>query len=593
LFIEELTSSIQRTPIPSRPQENDIERATPSTALKVPETLHDALMERLDRVAPGHRVAQIAAVIGREFSYDLLSFATGIADNDLHAALSVLEDADIIYRVDISPFVRFAFKHVLLRDAIYNSLLRGKRQEIHANIAAILETHFHDLVESQPELLAYHYGEAGNHQLAVNYWRASGLRAFAHSANIEAIAHFRKALEFLAALPDTPERKEQESEIQLALGIPLIAVRGYAAAETRDAFARARALCLTLNNAPNYVQALFGLWGNSWMCGKHDEALNMANEFLSRSRASSDPVLSMVAHRVMGSTLLTVGEFQSAREHFEQTIALSNVTDKQPLYSLYMVEPRAASLLLLSWNLWFLGYPDQSLSRVSEALNLAKDLSQPYTIAFAHYMISVVHLLRGDSDRALASAEKSLEMSQEQRFALYVVLSTISRGRALGELGRLGEAKIEIKRGIDDARRSGVGFMRPMMESWLADVHAQSGDNEAALSLVEQTLSDLNDVTGRPWEAELHRQRAQFLLALNGTRASEAESYLKEALNVARRQSAKSLELRAATTLATLWRTQERADEARDLIGPIYGWFDEGTDTADLKRARGVLDALN
>ena len=593
LFVEELTSSTQRAPIRPRLERGSFEQTVQSAVHKVPETLHDALMERLDRVAPGHRIAQTAAVIGREFSFDLLSFATGIGGHDLHSALSVLEEADIIYRVDISPFERFAFKHVLLRDAIYNSLLRGKRQEIHADIAAILETHYHELVESQPEILAYHYGEAGDHQLAVNYWRTAGLRAFAHSANIEAIAHFRKALETLAVLPDTPKRNEQESEIQLALGIPLIAVRGYAAIEIREAFARARALSLKLDNAPSYFQALFGLWGHSWMGGKHDEALNMANEFLSTSLASTEPVLSMVAHRVMGSTLLTIGEFQSAKEHFEQTIALSNVTGKQPLHSLYMVEPRAASLLLLSWDLWFLGYPDQSLSRVSEALSLAKDLSQPYTIAFAHYMTSVVHLLRGDPDRALASAEASLEMSQEQRFSLYVVLSTISRGRALGELGRLGEAKIEIKRGIDEARSSGVGFMRPMMESWLADLHAQSGDNEAALSIVELTLSGLNDVTGRAWEAELYRQRAQLILALNRTRVSEAEDCLKEAMIIARRQSAKSLELRAASTLATLWRTLERFDEARGLIEPIYCWFNEGTDTADLRRARDVRVALN
>jgi class 3 adenylate cyclase/predicted ATPase len=593
LFIEELTSSIQRAPARARPENGDFNRTKPSTALKVPETLHDALMERLDRVAPGHRVAQTAAVIGREFSYDLLSFAAGLGGNDLNSALSVLEEADVIHRVDILPSVRFAFKHVLLRDAIYNSLLKGKRQEIHADIAAILETHFHELVESQPELLAYHYGEAGDYQMAVKYWRAAGLRAFAHSANVEAIANFRKALEVLATLPETPKRNEQESEIQLALGVPLIAVRGYAAAEAREAFARARALCLKLDNAPNYFQALFGLWGHSWMGGKHDEALDMADEFLSRSQASDDPVPSMVAHRVMGSTLLTVGEFQPAREHFEQSIALSRVGGKQPLYGLYVVEPRAASTLLLSWDLWFLGYPDQSLARVSEALSLAQGLSQSYTIAFAHYMTSVVHLLRGDPDRALASAEASLEMSREQRFSLYEILSMISRGRALGELGRLGEAKSEIKRGIDEARRSGIGFMLPMMASWLADIHAQSGDNEAALSIVEQTLSDLDEVTGRAWEAELYRQRAQLLLTLDRTKTSEAEGYLKDSIVVARHQSAKSLELRAASTLATLWRSQERFDKARALIEPIYSWFNEGTDTADLRRARDICVALN
>jgi tetratricopeptide (TPR) repeat protein len=550
-------------------------------------------MERLDRVAPSRRLAQIAAVIGREFSYDLLSAASQIDEDDMQSALSLLEQADIIYRVGISPFVRFAFKHVLLRDAIYDSLLRSKRQHTHADIAAVLEHDFPELAENQPEVLAYHYQEAGNHQLAIRCWLESGQRALAHSANVEAIANFRKALQLLNALPETPERTKQEIDIQLALGIPLIAVQGYASAETREAFSRARTLCLRLGNIPEYFQALYGLWGHSWMGGKNHDALRKADEFLSRSRALSDPVLLMVAHRVMGSTLLTIGDFQSSANHFEETIKLSINKGKQPLYNLYVVEPRAASLLLLSWDLWFLGYPDQSLSRVSEALALAQDLGHPYTVAFAHYMTSVVYLLRGEPDRALASAEESRKMSLEQRFSLYVILSNISRGRALGDLGQLREAQTEIKLGIDEARRNGVGFMLPMMAGWLADVHANSGQNEAALSIVEQILADINDVTGRAWESELHRQRAQIVLALDPTRVSEAESYLEKAIDLARRQSAKSLELRATTSLANLWRMLERFDEARDLIGPIYGWFTEGTDTVDLRLARDARIALH
>jgi tetratricopeptide (TPR) repeat protein len=284
---------------------------------------------------------------------------------------------------------------------------------------------------------------------------------------------------------------------------------------------------------------------------------------------------------------LTVGEFQSSKQHFEESIALSK-RQGQRLYSLYMVEPQAASLLLLSWDLWFLGYPDQALSRVSEALALARELAQPYTIAFAHYMTSVVHLLRGEPDRALASAEQSLEMSWEQRFSLYILLSQISRGRALAGLGHVAEAKTQIKQGLEEARRKGVGYFLPMMNSWLADAHALSGDHETALSIVEQTLGNMSDQAGRSWEAELHHQRARILLALDPARAREAEANLRQAIEVARRQSAKSLELRAATTLAEIWRTQERFDEARDLIGPIYRWFDEGADTKDLMRARDI-----
>jgi class 3 adenylate cyclase/tetratricopeptide (TPR) repeat protein len=593
LFIEELTSSIIKAPITTRPGESDFGPTAEPAALTVPETLHDALMERLDRVAQGRRLAQIASVIGREFSYDLLSAASRIDENELRTALSLLEEADIIRRIGIAPLVVFAFKHALLRDALYKSLLKSTRRQIHADIAAILADHLRGIVVNRPEILAYHHTEAGNHELAIRCWYEAGQCALAHSGNVEAIAHYRKALELLNALPDTPGRIRQEVDILLALGIPLIAVQGYAAAETRDAFARARTLCLKLDNPPEYFQALYGLWGNAWMGGKNYEALGMANEFLSRSRAPADAVLSMVAHRVMGSTLLTIGEFPSARQHFEKTISLSKGKGTRSLYNRYMVEPHVASLLLLSWDLWFLGFPDQSLSRVAEALAVAQDLRQPYTVAFAHYMTSVVHLLRGEPARALASAERSLEISHEQRLSLYVLLSKISRGRALGELGQLGEAQTELIRGIDEARSQGVEFMRAMMDSWLADVYAKSGDNETALSIVEQAIANISDETGRPWEAELYRQRGQILLALDRARVGEADSYFEKAVDVARRQSAKSLELRAATSLAEHWRAQDRLDEARDLIGPIYRWFSEGTDTADLRRARDVQIALN
>lgn len=328
------------------------------------------------------------------------------------------------------------------------------------------------------------------------------------------------------------------------------------------------------------------------MGGKNDEALAMANEFLSKSRETSDNILLMVAHRVMGSTFLTIGDFQRSRQHFEESIALSKTEVKQSVYRLYMVEPQVASLLLLSWDLWFLGYPDQALARVSEALALARNLAQPYSIAFAHYMTSVVHLLRGDAARALESAEQSFEMSREQRFSLYELLSTISRGRALSELGRFQEAVSEIQTGLTEGRRAGVGFMLPMMYSWLADAHAQSGDNDAAASMIEQTLRDISDDTGRSWEAELHRQRAEILLAINPSRIDEAESYLQSALDLARRQNSKSLELRAAMSLAKLWLQQERISEARDLLEPIYRWFEEGAATSDLTQARDFLTAL-
>lgn len=586
LYIEELTSSMLSAPVRTRGASP--RRAQP-ISLRVPDTLSDALMERLDRVAPSRRLAQIAAVIGREFSFDLLAAISEIDEKDVLPALSLLESYDIVYRLDVWPSLRFAFKHALLRDAMYASLLRNKRQQIHSDIAAILEQDNPELAENQPEVLAYHHQEAGNHQRAIQCWMESGQNALAHSANVEAIENFRKGLHLLGELPETPERTRREVKIQLALGIPLIAVQGYASTETCEAFSRARALCLQLGDVPEYDQALYGLCMHSWMCARHDEALPMAQEFMSRSRALSDPVLQMVAHRVMGSTLLTLGDFKLSAHHFEETIKLSASRERLPLSSRYMVEPQVASLLLKSWALWFLGRVDQALSHVSQALALAQALGHPYTLAFAHYINSVVYLLRGDAVLALENAERSFDMSNEQRFSLYVILSRVTRGRAIGELGRLSEARDEIALGLHEAQRHGLGFMRPMMESWLADVHARSGDNEQALSIVDRVLADIGDVTGRSWEAELHRQRAQILLALNVAKEREAEAHFRKAIDVARGQGARSLELRAATGLAELRRSQGRLEDARALLEPIWRSFDEGIDTVDVKRARAVI----
>jgi predicted ATPase len=291
----------------------------------------------------------------------------------------------------------------------------------------------------------------------------------------------------------------------------------------------------------------------------------------------------------MGSTLLTNGDFQSSADHFENAIRLSS-QKKQPLNNLYMVEPQAASLLLLSWDLWFLGYPDRALSRVIEALKLAQELAHQYTIAFAHYMTSVVHLMRGDAARAFEAAEISLAISQEQRFSLYAILSRISRGRAMSGLSRAEEARAEITKGIGEARRQGVGFMLPMMESWLADLYAKAGESALARSIVDAALENVGN--GRSWEAELHRQQGQLLLALSPSSMGEAENHLQKSIEVARGQDAKSLELRAATSLAELRQAQGRANEARALLEPIVGWFEEGADTVDVKRAREKLNAL-
>lgn len=591
LFVEELTKSIVESGM-LKDTGTSYALVQPSAPLLIPATLRNSMTARIDRFPEGREVAQVAAVIDHDISFDLLAAVSQVSDSLLRSTLSLLEDAEVLYRLGEPPHAHYTFKHALVRDAAYDSLLTSKRRELHKQVAAVLEERFTEAVSNQPELLAYHYSHGGMPESAVGYWLQAGRRALDRSAHLEAIAHLRKALETLSQLPETPERSRRELEVELTLGIPLIAVRGYAAQETREAFARARALCAKVGDSSEF-QALFGLWGHHWMRAEHDQALALANEILEKAQSQSDPVPVLVAHRVLGSTKFTMGEFASAREHLETTIALAANAPRQPLSSLYVVEPRIAALLILSWDLWFLGYPDQALDKVERALTAAEELAHPYTLAFAHYVVSAVRQLRGEPDHAYAQAEQSLAISQEQRFrfSLYAAFSRFGRGCALVDRGQIAEGLIDIKEGIAEAQRTDHGYMRPMTLGWLAYAYARAGRIDEALSTVNDALQHVDHVTGRAWQAELYRLKGEFLLALSPQQSTAAEASFLQAIAVAREQQAKSLELRAATSLARLWAAQGKRAEARDLLAPVHRWFSEGFETTDLKNAKAFLDS--
>src|SRR5215472_10282870 len=468
---------------------------------------------------------------------------------------------------------------------------RIRRREYHAKIASVIEKEYPEAIIARPELIAYHYGSAGHAETAVRYWMLGGSRARTRSANREASDQYQKALELLRSLPEGPERSATELEIELALGGCFIALHGYSSEDTRKAFESACELSAKLGERQKELQAIFGLWGHFWMRAQHDRAIELGEMLLARADQLRDLQTLVVAWRALGSTLFTLGEFVRARDHLDRAATLGQQASTTSSLT-YAVDPRIASQLMLAWDLWILGYPEQALRNVLQALAQATQRDEAYTAAFAHYVTSAVQLLRGEFHDSLANANKSLALSREHRINLYALYSRFGRGCALANLGQMEKAIFEIREGIEEARQSNLGYMRGFMLGWLATVQAKAGDAEVALSTLREALEQTNDIAGRAWEAELLRLRGDILLVVRPDAASEAELSYDKAILVARRQSARSLELRATTSLARLLRAQGRSKDARARLIPMFGWFTEGFDTADLKEARSLCNDL-
>ena len=574
LFIEELARGVIESGGVSERVTYD-QRNVPSASWSVPDSLRDSLMARLDRAPQARSVAQIAAVVGREFSYDMLLRVSSLGATELDSTLAHLQQSEIVQQIDGGPPARYVFKHALLRDVAYESLLKSTRREIHARVAAIVEEESPDIAAGQPELLAFHYSLAGDAESAVRYWMLGGQRARSRSANLEAAGQFQQALEFLALLPETPERGRTELEIQLALGLCFIALHGYSADETRGPFERACGLSAQLGEPQKEIQALFGLWGHYWMRAQHDRAIELAETLRARAELLRDPIALVVGHRSIGSTLFTFGDFVRAREHLERAISLAPASGRS-LSLAYAVDPHIAAQLVLAWDLWILGYPGRALDNVQQALEQATQRADPYTIAFAHYVTSAVRLLRGEPQDSLEHADRSLAVSNEHRIGLYALYSRFGRGCALMKIGQGEQGLAEVRRGIEDAARSNLGYLRGFMLGWLAIAQSEAGDHESALLTIEGASQHIDDIAGRAWEAELRRLRGTILLAARPEATDDVERSYRDAIAVAQRQSARSFELRAATALAQLLCGQGRKDEARGVLGPIFGWFTEG-----------------
>ena len=589
LFVEELTKAVLESGLLEEAGDS-LALCGPFSPLSIPATLHDSLLARLDRLAPVKEVAQTGAVIGRGFSRELLSAVVQMPAEALDAALDQLVASELVFRRGDALDAAYTFKHALVRDAAYQSLLRSRRRQLHSRVAQVLETEFPELAEAEPELLAWHYTGADLKEQAVRYWQRAGQRAVERSAHVEAIAHLSQGLEVLASLPDAPERTQQELALQTALGPALMAAKGQGAPEVGRAYARARELCAALGEPPQLFPVLWGLWRFCSIRAEHDAARRLGEECLSLAQKLDDPALLMAAHSALGGTLLWLGDVAQGQAHLDQAAALYDPDRGRALPFRFGQDPAVSSLSYSAWSLWALGYPDRALRRSDEARALAERLANPVSMAASLVYAAMTHQFRREGRAAQERAEAAIALSDEHGLPQFLTVGTILRGWAIAAQGQLDQGIVQMREGLAARREQRIELARPWYLALLAGAYGETGEIDEALRL----LTEASSLSDRGYyEPELRRLEGLFLLKQAGRDAApDAQARFEQALDLARQRSTKSWELRAAASLADLWRHQGRRREANDLLAPLYGWFTEGLETADLQDARALLNQL-
>jgi class 3 adenylate cyclase/predicted ATPase len=589
LFVEELTKSVLESGLLRGEADRYVlDRTLPPFA--IPTTLHDSLIARLDRLSSVRRVAQIGAAIGREFPYPLLRTVSRLAEDELKSALGRLVSSELVFQRGVPPDAVYAFKHSLVQDAAHGSLLRGTRQQLHAQIAEALETQSPEVMDSQPELLAQHYTEAGLVEKSVDYWGKAGHRSAARSAMAEAAAQFYKGLDQLALLPDGPGRQRKELEFHSALGGALQAAKGYAAPETGRAYARAQELWEQLGSPSEFLRVPVRQSVYHAIRGELDLALRLDEDLLRLSRQHNEYTGLVLGHTSSGRELMYMGRFTSSRLHLEEVLALYDPISHHSVIHRTGDDPHVVSLAFLGIVFFCLGFPDQAMARSKAAIDAARGLAHPTSLAVSLTAASRLLSLVGDNAALEQRVGELVSVATEQGFPHWRAVGRIYRGWLQVNNGNVTEGLCLLRNGSNTLRSTGAESLRPYHVALLARSHEIAGQIEEAAAQLDDALQ-IVERTGERWfAAELSRHKGQLLLRQG--HAGAAEDFYRKALAIAEEQEAKLWELRAAVNLARLRCDQGRHAEARDLLAPVYGWFTEGFDTPDLKEAKALLDEL-
>jgi class 3 adenylate cyclase/predicted ATPase len=597
LFVEEMTKAVLEAE-----NEGEARRTVavvPSPTLAVPASLHASLMARLDRLGPAKEVAQIGAAIGREFSQALLASVARKSEAELGSALDRLIAAGLLFRQGVPPQASYLFKHALVQDAAYGTLLREPRRALHARIAETLESQFAETTESRPEILAHHCTEAGLTEKAASLWGKAGQRSLQRSALVEAAAQFTRALDQIVTLPSTPTLRREHIKLQVALVTPLIHVKGYAAPETKAAAERARLLieqAESLGEAPEdpllLFSVLYGFWAASFVAFDGNRMRQLAAEFLSVAEKQSIPVPRMVGHRNMGVTLLAIGEIQESLVHFDKALALYDPSEHRQLATRFGQDVRVAILFYRSQAHWVMGYPERAVADAACAIQEAREIGQAATLIPALTLTSLSYSLCGDYERANAQVDEVITLADEKGALFWKIGGNLLKGCILALTSKPSDAIRMITFGVTTWRSTGATVWLPIFLIGLATAHAELNQLDDAWRCVDEALTTIERTNERWCEAEVNRVAGEIVLKVARPDAGKAHAYFERALATARKQGARSWELRAAMSTARLWRDQGKQNEARELLAPVYDRFTEGFDTLDLREAKTLLDKL-
>jgi predicted ATPase/class 3 adenylate cyclase/CheY-like chemotaxis protein len=594
LFLEEIAKTVLESGV-LRPRGERYE-VTSNKPPDVPKTLRASLLARIDRLGPGMELAQIGAAIGREFSHELLSTIAERPENDLAAALERLVASGLVLRRGFPPYATYSFKHALVRDAAYDMLTRRSRHKLHGLIADVLEERFPETSRTQPELLAHHCREAGYKKKAITYLSTAAECAHLRSGTSEALAHLTQAQELVSTLPDSDERSQLELNLAVILGRVFTARRSYTAPETREAYRQARHRCEALGNHALLPLIILGQWLGAWSAADHQSALDQAQHLYACGERTGTSSVSAVAHMTLGMTLALLGDLEAARRHFEQALQIDRFAlppREPPLFP--DTHGRISTVTYLHDCLLLLGFPDQAQRMCRQAEAVADEtgtstLSQSYSRALAQNHTLRMHVFRRDIKRIAVVGSALLQLSQEQGYPYFIGTAMIYTGWALAHDGETARGIDLCHQGMTQLRTIGANCWLPRYHALLAECHQQAGDFERGSQAIANALQGLEITRERIWEAEIYRLKGH--LRLRAGDREEAQACFLNAIRVARRQRARLLELRAATSLALLLAQCGKSAKARQMLAKAYAWFTEGFDHADLQQARSVLETL-
>lgn len=591
LFVEEFTQMLMDAGT-IREIDGEVEMSGTFPIHEIPATLHDLLMARLDRMASNLDVVQLAATLGREFKYELISAVSSLGEQELQTELAKLVSAEMLFQRGRGSRVSYQFKHALIKDAAYLTLLKGKRQGIHLRIASVLEEKFPATRDTQPELLAYHFTEAGAAKQAIQYWLKAGQRSNQRSANAEAIDQLSKGLALLTELDMSAKQDQLELQFQTALAIPLTATRGYVAKEVEQAYFRAREICLRANDPKQLLPVLHGLYRFYVVLGDNQRAYQLGKEILGWAGKTGDPDYIMEAHRSLGLTLVFMGEFERARSHNDESFTLYDFEKHREHAFVYGADPGMIFLTMGSWALWNLGYPEQALKRTEQALKLTEGFHHPHSRAFAVSVNANTLYNCGDWDACERCSDEAIALATEHGFPFWLSWGTILKGAVQIQRGSVAEGIELLEQGLKRYEKAGVGMGRPTHLAILAAAYNTLGNHQEALQRLDEGFAIVEKRLVDVYEAELHRLKGVVLLSADPGNQEAAESCFRKARETATRQNAKSLQLRAVMSLAELDRSRGRTNEARTELSSVLDWFTEGFETRDLIAAKSLLNQL-